>query len=36
MWPWSMNKFRQEMAAPKLEEFDLRKLTADADVTAEL
>ncbi|MFP6682402.1 MAG: NAD(P)/FAD-dependent oxidoreductase [Gammaproteobacteria bacterium] len=36
MWPWSMNKFRQEMAAPKLEEFDLRKLSTDADVSAGL
>jgi hypothetical protein len=25
MWPWSMEKFREEMAAPNLAEFQLRK-----------
>jgi hypothetical protein len=25
MWPWSMEKFREEMAAPNLAEFHLRK-----------
>jgi cation diffusion facilitator CzcD-associated flavoprotein CzcO len=30
MWPWSMDSFREEMAAPKLEEFELRKFEEKA------
>ena len=31
MWPWSMDLFREEMAAPKWEEFELTTLAQNSD-----